>query len=445
MSIPKKRIITPHIVSSDSSGISLRLILVIVLILAWTWAAYQFGRDGFELGIIDPPEQVLDSGRQLEQLRSEYKALKRRADAIGKSGQEMSNAQKMAADEAIRLQDDRTKLIKEMSTLNESAAAHKLQLSIKDVEIRPGSESGSFEYKVTVEPLKGVDGVTTGMLKLAISGATDGNPTVIEVPQSAGGLADNHRVFSLSQDLTGILMLPDEFLPEAVTLELITGDDTANPLTHRYGWPEVLSKQQPDQDAANNADMLIEDLKKENLALKIKLAKTETVDRSGEGSTSAGTSTGNQQLEELEQQRDSMAREIEQLKQKVSELRGKFVIKDISLKPKGERGGIEFNITITRSIIDGKRLNGVMTVSLAGTEDEEEKVYTLDQLTSDQKVDYKLGFKNYQEIKQPLLLPKGFVPGKIMIHIAPENTEIEELNQEFDWKALAGESKPKKS
>ena len=135
----------------------------------------------------------------------------------------------------------------------------------------------------------------------------------------------------------------------------------------------------------------------------------------------------------------------EQLKEKVSELSGKLKIKTISLKPKQKNGSVEIGITVTRTIIDGQRLNGVMTFSLAGQENGEDKVYPLEQLTSDQKPNYKLGFKNYQEIKEPVLLPKGFTPQKIIIHVKSENIQIDDLNEEFDWPELAGESKDKSS
>jgi Family of unknown function (DUF6776) len=430
MSIPRKRIKTPNIAATSNRGNSKWLIVILILFVVCTWAAYQFGRDGFELDVIDLPEQDLDSGRQLEQLRSEYKTLKRRADALVGLG--ASSIQETTSGEITRLRDEPTKPASEMTTISESAAEHNLQLKIKDIQISPGKKRGSFEYKVSIEPIMGVDGMATGMLKLAISGATNGKPEVVEVPQKAEGLEDNHRVFDLSQDLTGILKLPNKFLPEAVTLELITGNDTANPLTHRYAWSDVLSKTRAVRTFPGGKNKIIEDLTKENLALKIKLSKIEVSGQSRVSSTVSSDPT----IQELEQQRDSMAQEIEQLKQKVIDLKGRFVIRNISINTKGTDDGVEFKVTVSRSINDGERIHGSMTVSLAGTEDKEEKIYTLEKLTSNQKSDYVLGFKNYQEIKQPLLVPKGFDPEKVIIRIVAENTEMEEFNQEFDWKKL---------
>jgi len=407
----------------------------LVLFAAWTWGAFQFGRDGFELGIVDPPEQVVNSGRQLDQLRAEYKALKRRADAIGKSGQEMSNAQKMAMDEISHLQDERTTLIKEISALTESAAEHKLQLELKDIEIRPGAEDGTFDYMVTVEPLQGVHGSANGMLKLSISGETNGEQEVVNMSEDDGVQDDNRRIFGLHQYLKGTLRFPEEFSPKSINLELVTGDDEAHPLTHSYDWSDVLLEQQSPQEQAEHVEKQIDDLRKKNLALMIKMAKYERAEQK------RLAAKANEQPNKLELERAAMAREIEQLKQKVSDLKGKLIIKNISLKSKTKEGSVEIGITVTRTIIDGQKLNGFMTFSLSGQEKSKNKVYPLEQITSDQKLDFKLGFKNYQEIKEPLLLPKGFTPEKIIIHVKSENIELDELNEEFDWPELAAATK----
>lgn len=426
MSIPRKRIKTPSIVATVNRGKSRWLIAILILFVVWTLAVFQFGRSGFGL-FTDSSEQGDGSGRQLEQLRSEYKVFKERADELGNADQELGGASDLVA----KLRDERTKLVEDMSILGKSSS-QELQLKIKDIAISPGDEAGTFAYKVAIEPMKGGDEAATGMLKLLISGATNGNPEVVEVPQKADGLEENRRVFYLSHDLTGFLKLPDKFLPDTVTLELITGNDSANPLKQKYTWSDVLSKTRADKSLAGDKDKLIDDLRKENLALKIKLSRTEVADQGAVDSSDLGDS----RVEALQRQRDTMAQEIERLKQQVITLKGAFVIRDISIDSEGDEGEVEFVVTVTRSVNDGERIQGNMTVALAGTEAGEEKTYTLDKLTDGKKTEYTLGFKNYQEIKQPLLLPKGFDPKKVVIHIAAENSEIQEFNQEFDWKQL---------
>lgn len=439
MSIPRRRLTTPQISFDEPRFFSKWKVVVLVLFVAWTWGAYQFGRDGFELGLVDPPEQVVNSGRQLDQLRAEYKALKRRAEAIGKSGEELSNAQKMAMDEISRLQDERTTLIKEISTLTESAAEHKLQLELKDIEIRPGTEFGTFDYMVIVEPLQGVYGSANGMLKLSISGDKNGSPAVINMSEDDGIQDDNRRVFGLQQYLRGTLSFPDEFSPKSVNLELITGDDEANPLTHSYDWSDVLLELQSPEEKAEHVEKQIDNLRKKNLSLMIKMAKYERAEQKRLAAKAS------EKPNQLQLERAAMALEIEQLKQKVSELRGKLIIKNISLKPKKKDGGIDIGITVTRTIIDGKKLTGFMTFSLSGQEESQEKVYPLDKLTADEKTEYKLGFKNYQEIKESLQLPEGFTPEKIIIHVKSDNIELDDLNEELDWPEVPDASKGKKS
>ncbi len=427
MSIPRKRIKTPNIVATVNRGNSKWLIVIPILFVVWTWAAYQFGHTGFGL-FTGSSDQNPDSGRQLEQLRSEYKELKDRADELGKADQGLSESSSIVA----KLRDERNALVKDMSILGKSTALHDLQLKIKDIEISPGSEKGTFEYRVTIEPVSGGAAAATGMLKLAISGETNGKSEVVEVPQKAEGLEENHRVFELSQQLTGVMKLPNKFSPEAVTLELVTGNDTASPLTQRYTWSDVLSRTRAVKAASGDENKIIDELKKENLALKIKLSKMEVPDHSMDDSSLPVDA----RIAELTVQRDSMAHEIEQLKQQVIDLKGRFVIPNISVDTDTKDGGVEFMITVSRSVNDGERIQGALTVSLAGSEGGEEKAYTLDKLTAGKKTEYVLGFKNYQEIKQPLILPQGFEPEKLIIHIVAENNEMQEFNQEYDWKNI---------
>jgi hypothetical protein len=438
MPISRRRIVTPQISFDEPRFFSKWLVVGLVLFAAWTWGAYQFGRDGFELGIVDPPEQVVTSGRQLEHLRAEYKALKRRAEAIGKSGQEMSNAQKMATDEISRLQDERTSLIKEISALKESAAEHKLQLELKDIEIRPGIEEGTFDYMVTVEPLQGIYGSANGMLKLSVNGENDGEPEVVNMSEDDGVQDKNRRVFGLHQYLKGTLRFPEEFSPKSVNLELVTGEDETNPLAHSYDWSDVLLEQQSPQEQVAHTEKQIDDLRKKNLALMIKMVKFERAEQK------RMAAKANEKPNQLELERAAMAREIEGLKQQVAELKGKLIIKDMSLKSIDKGNSVEIELTVTRSVSDGQKLNGIMTLSLSGQEGGTDKVYSLEQLTSDQKLNYKLGFKNYQEIKESLQIPKGFTPHKILIHIESENLDLDELNEEFDWPELADADKQEK-
>ena len=92
MPIPKRRIITPQIITTKPGRLPRRLVIIFTLFAVWTWVAYQFGRDGFDLDLIAPPEQVVDSGRKLEKLKVEYENLKREANAIGKARQELGDA-----------------------------------------------------------------------------------------------------------------------------------------------------------------------------------------------------------------------------------------------------------------------------------------------------------------------------------------------------------------
>ena len=389
MAVQPKRIVTPRISTSGSSGSPVRYIVILILLAAWGWVAYLIGRDGFGSGDSD----TVQSGKP----QTEYEAIKQ-AGGVGKFD-----------------------------------ASAKLQLHIKDIAIIPEGEDGSFKYKVTVEPLIGRSGVATGMLKLLIAGENDGDEQMVEIPGAKNELEDGRRPFTLSQDLVGDVTMPKGFEPEKVSIELFTGEDTADPLIQKYSWSDVLAKKEQKVAKVSENEERLSELERENLSLKIKLAKAEAAAMPA-AAAAVGISGGT--VQELKIERDAMAKEIEELKKKVSDLTVKVKIGDISLKTKLLSREVDFYIYVTRTIQDGNKLTGSMYVSLSGTVDDQQKIYTHEQITPEKLINYKIGFRNFQEIKKTLIVPKGFTPEKIIIRVVPEDDTIKEITREFDWEKL---------
>jgi hypothetical protein len=388
MAVQPKRIVTPRISTSGSSGFPVRYIVILILLAAWGWVAYLIGRDGFGSGDSD----AVQSGKP----QTEYEAIKQ-AGGVGKFD-----------------------------------ASTKLQLHIKDIAIIPAGTDGAYKYKVTVEPLIGRSGVATGMLKLIISGENDGDEQVVEIPGAKKELENGRRPFTLSQDLVGDVTMPKGFEPEKVALELFTGEDTSNPLVQKYSWSDVLAEKKQGVSKVSADEQRVSELERENLSLKIKLAKAEAAMPAAESVVGMQGGT----VQELKIQRDAMAKEIAELKQRVSELSVKVKIEDISVKTKLLSREVDFYVYVTRNIQDGTKLTGAMYVSLSGTVDDQQKIFTHEQITADSLENYKLGFRNFQEIKETLIVPKGFTPEKIIIRVVPENKSIKELTREFDWNKL---------
>jgi len=388
MAVQPKRIVTPRISTSGPSGFPTRLFVILILLASWTWGVYLVGRDGFGSGEADSQESA--------QPQTEFEAMQK-AGPTGKPG-----------------------------------AKSKLQLQIKDIAIIPTDKDGAFKYRITVEPLIGMDGVATGMLKLVIS---DDDDKVVEIPGAKNELENGRRPFSLSQDLMGDVSFPEGFEPEKISLELFTGEETTNPLIHKYSWSDVLSEKKQKSVEVDKDQKALSELERENLSLKIKLAKAEIAApvASATSDLSGGT------VQELKKERDAMSKELEELKKKVSDLTGKVEIKDIRLKTKLLSREVDFYISVARTIQDGSRLTGAMYLSLRGTEDDKQKVYTHQQITPDNKNEYRLGFRNFQEIKETLVVPKGFTPEKIIIQVAPENDNIQEFRKEFGWEELTSQ------
>ncbi len=317
---------------------------------------------------------------------------------------------------------------------SDSLESAKLQLHIKDIAIIPTDKDGSYRYRVTVEPLIGRSGVATGMLKLLISGENDGDDQVVEIPSAKKELEDGRRPFTLSQDLVGDVALPKGFEPEKVDLELFTGEDITDPLIQKYSWSDVLAKKKQKVTALSENEKKLSELERENLSLKIKLAKAKAAVRPAAETAVGGVSGGT--VQKLQMERDAMAKEIDKLKREISSLSVKLKIEDVSVKTNLLSREVDFYAYVTRTVQDGNKLSGAMYVSLSGTVDDEQKVYTLEQITPDKLENYKIGFRNYQEIKETLIVPKGFTPEEIIIRVVPDDDKVKEITRKYDWKKL---------
>ncbi len=317
---------------------------------------------------------------------------------------------------------------------SDSLESAKLQLHIKDITIIPTDKDGSYRYRVTVEPLIGRSGVATGMLKLLISGENDGDDQVVEIPSAKKELEDGRRPFTLSQDLVGDVALPKGFEPEKVDLELFTGEDITDPLIQKYSWSDVLAKKKQKVTALSENEKKLSELERENLSLKIKLAKAKAAVRPAAETAVGGVSGGT--VQKLQMERDAMEKEIDKLKRKISSLSVKLKIEDVSVKTNMLSREVDFYAYVTRTVQDGNKLSGAMYVSLSGTVDDQLKVYTLEQITPDKLENYKIGFRNYQEIKETLIVPKGFTPEEIIIRVVPDDDKVKEITRKYDWKKL---------
>jgi len=231
--------------------------------------------------------------------------------------------------------------------------------------------------------------------------------------------------------------LPDAFSPESVVVAISYGSSNIDPSSQKYEWAKVLpvtaaESTSPEQKLKQQ----LEELKRANLALTIKVAKFErAANRGGEASA-----RDQEKIKTLETEREALQQEVAQLKQTVASQKGELLIEDLSLKAEQAPRSFAYSMTVKRTIMDGSKLVGELKVNLSGTENGAAKQYDLEQLTAEGQSEHRLGFMYFQTITGVLQLPELFTPESIVIDIAAENDGVGPYHEQFEWSSIVVEA-----
>ncbi|MCG8413892.1 MAG: hypothetical protein MI746_06695, partial [Pseudomonadales bacterium] len=79
-------------------------------------------------------------------------------------------------------------------------------------------------------------------------------------------------------------------------------------------------------------------------------------------------------------------------------------------------------------------LTGHVNVNLIGTQNDEQVIYPLREISEDEdQLDIRLRFKYFQNIEGELALPEGFEPDRIQIAAISIEPVEKTVNQDFSW------------
>jgi len=78
-------------------------------------------------------------------------------------------------------------------------------------------------------------------------------------------------------------------------------------------------------------------------------------------------------------------------------------------------------------------ISGTVLMTLEGTEGGRRVTYNLSKLSADGKAQLPFSFRIAQNLDQEVVLPEGFVPGRVSIEVRPSGSSSTPLNQSFNW------------
>ncbi len=139
----------------------------------------------------------------------------------------------------------------------------------------------------------------------------------------------------------------------------------------------------------------------------------------------------------IQEQRDAIAfyRGIVSPKDGNSGLR----VQDLKLTRGNAEREFNLRLVLVQAMQHDRKVSGNVALSVEGSQDGVEAVYTLQQLIPEEaEADWPFSFRYFQDFDRQLILPDGFTPARIRVEVRSKTRSIQSIEESYDWTASRG-------
>ncbi len=193
-------------------------------------------------------EQALN---QLDKLAGEYALLQQRETELRQkvfnleSGRNIDNFAKQEIQDTIRQYEDTIKQLKKDVSFYQSIMAPSENikgLHVQNFELQKTSDSKRFGYKIVLTQMADNKSFISGVVAVNVIGIKAGEKEVLPLrevddDQAALGIKFRFRYF---QDISGELILPEDFTPETIQVVAQADGKKASKLERSFTWKELI-------------------------------------------------------------------------------------------------------------------------------------------------------------------------------------------------------------
>jgi hypothetical protein len=220
--------------------------LVFVLLLSWVgslWATYELARwitVPAHAGLVVEHERI---SARLAEVSLALDEERQRAAVFGRSDQ-VSRAANQQLQQSVREREEEIAALRSDVAFYErlvGGSAQRKGLAVHALALAPGS-AGDLHYALTLTQTLKRSGLTEGAVTLEIDGITNGKLATLDWPALRQGTDSSPQAFSFRyfQQLEGSIMLPQNFTPHRVKVQVQAG---GNSVDRVFPWQEVLPQQ----------------------------------------------------------------------------------------------------------------------------------------------------------------------------------------------------------
>ena len=231
----RRRFVPPRIVQPGGGGWRFVTVVLVIGALGVAFAGgVLLGRE--EAKAVAAGIQALGSER--DAIAEQLAEAKRECAVLERTRQIDIEANRTAQDELRKAQDERLALVKEVSffrrLIQEGGGGI---LRVQELNLVEEDEPGEFIYSFTVSQLIQDFGESEGSIVLKVAGKRDEKQTTIPLSKLPGSEPTTHKMnFRHFQNFEGRIVLPDEFEPDNLVIEIKPSSKKLLPLTETFAW-----------------------------------------------------------------------------------------------------------------------------------------------------------------------------------------------------------------
>jgi hypothetical protein len=235
---PKQYLVKQH---DPMRSFQIKLGVLVVLGLA-CWGIFEYGRNrgGFD---------SMQARRDIEMLVEQISILDERIDELMSENAHLASSSEIDSTASKQVGEKLTQLNDEMLELKEELVFYRSLLSPAELEpgvqilgiqmIKDGS-SNAYNYKIVLTQRHNGNQFATGDVNMQVSGLQSGKTTQLDLAEVAASSGMSFK-FKNFQSLEGKLVLPEDFQPKDVLVNVTPTTRGIKQIERSYEWNTIVS------------------------------------------------------------------------------------------------------------------------------------------------------------------------------------------------------------
>lgn len=109
-------------------------------------------------------------------------------------------------------------------------------------------------------------------------------------------------------------------------------------------------------------------------------------------------------------------------------------VQDFRLTRGAEEREYMIRLVLIQAMKHDRRVSGRVELVVEGTENGEQKSYSYsDLLPEDADSSWAFSFRYFQDFDRPVVLPDGFTPERVSVHVESQTRSIDSIDENFSW------------